>query len=62
MNKKRDAERRVKHSLIVFVADLKRFLDDDQRVGELALILAVENGCGDLRSQIPRLERPVLCY
>lgn len=49
-----------KYSLIVFVAYLKRFFDDDQRIGKLAAVLAVEHGGGDFRSQISRLERPVL--
>jgi len=48
------------HLLIVFVADLKSFFDDVQRVGELALVLTVENGGGDFRSQISRLESPIL--
>jgi len=48
------------YSLIVFITDLKCFFDDDQRIGKLSLILAVENGSGNFRSQISRLESPIL--
>ena len=48
------------YSLIVFVTNLKGFFDDDQRIGELSLILAVENGSGNFCTQISRLKSPIL--
>lgn len=51
---------REKYLLIVFITNLKRFFDYNQRIGKFSFILAVEYSSGNFRTQISRLKSPIL--